>query len=86
MDPIELAEDMLDAIAAERDATLREQGEAAKRVDEFSAKGDLRSAGEASSELSRHMEAASALSRALRRCQKVLDDAEDALTSGGQDE
>lgn len=76
MDAIELAEEMLDEIAAERMLQREKLAAAAAAVDAANASGDRISISENSSTMLQHMEAVSALTRALQRCQKVLDDAE----------
>lgn len=75
MDAYELAEDLLDAIAAERAKAVGRQQEALSKMDSHREKGEDDEAGRYSTEAERHSTAALAISMALARCQRIVDEA-----------
>ena len=80
IDPDELTEDLLDAIAHERDVELASAHARCREADALANAGSHDEAGRLSIQAEQHKAAYGALQRALDRCQRIKDNAFAGLT------
>ena len=80
IDPYELSEDLLDAIAYERDVELASMHARCREADALANAGSRDEAGRLSIQAEQHKTAYDALRRALDRCQRIKDNAFEGLT------
>lgn len=76
----ELAEDILDAIAVERDHVIDSKNTWICKMEQFIAAGNKEEAGRASVQAEHHATAATALITTLNKCQRIVDDWERKFT------